>query len=175
MGKIFVEDTEISITEKIAKEEGEHVIQDNQYILTSTETRNFKSTIFTYPSGEKILISKVVLFSKKHFKIVLFCDNKKLAWNLIVLPFDHDVRIKRLNETMFFIWTKTQISFCRIKPSTKVEEFTTNFSKLNDVRFEKKFILVSFSDFDEEYPGKLHSSVISYGLDGKRLKTHYED
>ena len=175
MGRIYVEDTKITITEKATSEGAQYVIQDDRYILNSTEVRNFQSSIYTYSTGEKVLISKVILFSKDHYKIVLYDETQQIAWNLIDLPTEHDVRVKRLTGDMFFIWTKNQFSFCRTKPSAVVEEFTTNFTKLKDVRFGRDFVLACFKDEDLENPGKYKKTVIAFGYDGKRIKTHHED
>ncbi|MCL2587287.1 MAG: hypothetical protein FWE31_03555 [Firmicutes bacterium] len=167
LGKVFVEGTEIIMTEKERVDDGEHIIKDGEYILKSTAKRDFKSSIYEYAAGEKVLVSKVIRFSKEYYKIVLFSDQKAKAWNLLELPADMDIRMRRLSGTMFFIWTINQISFCEILPSTRVQEFTTNFVKLNDIFFESEYVMVSYND-------EGRNTVASFGHDGRLIKTHFE-
>jgi len=167
LSKIFIEDTEIFTKEKSKQDDGEHIIKDKQYIQKSVIHRDFMSSIFEFPLGEKVLISKVQRFSKDFYKFVLFCDFEKMAWNLIEVSTDQEIRIKRLDEKMYFLWTKVQISFCNTKPSGKVEEWTTNFSELGEIHFEDDHILLSYIEGDRNV-------VASYGFDGKLIKTHFE-
>jgi len=99
--------------------------------------------------------------------MVLFCDFEKMAWNLIEVSTGEDVRMKRLDGNMFFIWTQKQISFCNTRPSGRVEEWTINFTSLGEIHFEQDHILLSY-----EEEGR--TTVASYGLDGKLIKTHFE-
>jgi len=168
MGKIFVEGIEIDIHEKKTSEEDEHAIKEGMYVMKSVATNKFRSSIYEYATGEKVLISKVVRFSKEYYRIVLFNDLEKKAWNLLEASCEMDTKVRRLTSTMFFIWNQTQVSFCQILPSTRVQEFTTNFGKLNDIYFESDYILVSYAD------GR-RNTIASFGLDGKLIRTHYEN
>ena len=182
MGKVFIEDKEINITEK--REEisnGPHEIDGNQYILRSQESIEFKSSIFSYGKA-KVLVSRLNLFNEKYFRFVLFNDQISKAWNILELSAKLEVHIKRLNDDMFFVIgdnkdepeVLAQISFCKLKPSTKVEEITLNFSKLVDVHFSsKKEILICSEDIDK-VTHKTCQTLAIYSHEGKLLKTLYE-
>jgi len=180
MEKIFVEDTEIVISEKAPKETGEHVLRDNVYILESTVKRQFKSTIFKYNEHECILVSEVSRFNMQYFKIIFFNDGIAKAWNLIELPRGLDIRIRRLTDTMFVVTgsntgkqgVMSQFSFCRIKPSTKVEEFTEYFSRLNHFSVSQENVILSYTDIDVS-EDRASGTIASYNFDGKLIKTHY--
>ncbi|MCL2570205.1 MAG: hypothetical protein FWE16_03280 [Firmicutes bacterium] len=183
MSKVFVEEKEIKIVEKPPAESGEHTIDGDFYVLHRIIKKEFKSYIYKYCETEKLIISKVNFFNEEYYKIIYGDDHQAKAWNLIELSSKLDVRVRRLTPTMFLVIgdnknnpnIMAQISFCRIKPSLKVEEFTTSFSKLNTIYVLKDSVLVSYMDIskdDEE--DKVRGTVATYNFDGKLIKTHYE-
>jgi len=72
MGKIFIEDEEIAIYEKKVTEDGEHVIEKNNYVVRSVTRTEFKSPIFYYGENENVLIGKINRFNEDYYKIVVF-------------------------------------------------------------------------------------------------------
>ena len=181
-GKVFIENAEVIMEEKApVVERGEHIIKKDKYVLKTLIKEEFSSTIHHYNEIEKILVSKVRMFGEDYYKIVFCNDEQAKAWTLIELSCALEVRVTRLKEQVFIVTgdNKTdrdimsQISFCRLKPSTKVEEFTTSFTKLNYVSFINNCILVSSTDVCK-IEGRVHSMICSYNSDGKLLETHYE-
>ena len=181
-GKVFIENVEVTIEDKAPiVERSEHIIKNNKYVLKTLIKEEFASTIHCYNDLERIIVSKIRMFGSDYYRILFCNDQHEKAWTLIELPWELEVRIHRIKEDMFVISgdNKTdkdimsQVSFCRLKASTKVEEFTTSFTKLNYMSFINKCVLVSSTDVCK-MDGKIHSMVISYNSDGKRLETHYE-
>ena len=181
-GKIFIEDVEVIMEERppVVKH-GEHIIKGNKYILQTTIKEEFRSTIHNYNNHEKILVSKLRMFGEEYYKIVFCNDKLSKAWVLIELSCFLEIKVRRLGEDMFFIVGEnktdrnilSQVSFCRTKPSTKVEEFTSSFTKLNYISFIKDTIFISSTDICAS-EDRVHSIVSSYNFDGKLLQTHYE-
>lgn len=180
MAKLFIEDTEITISEKTVVEDGKHEITDKSYTLEVVERTTYKSTLFSY-EDLSVLISKQKRFNEKYYRIVLFSDIKGVAWPLVVLSSDLKTKVKRLNEEMFLVTgeseradLQSQISFCKLKPSGKVEEITINFTTLKDIQFiDNKGILVNFEEKDDLNDDVLHVLAM-YNVEGKLLKTFYE-
>jgi len=180
MSKVFIENTKIEIYEK-SRESAEHVIKGDSYILESTVKNEFKADIYKYSDDESMLTSLVTRFKMQYYKLVFSSNSQSKAWNLIEVSRDLEVRVHRLSCDMFFIIgdnkgaedTSAQFSFCRIKPSTKVEEFTTNITKLNRYVVTEKYVLVSFTITEPE-EDKTTSSVVAYNFDGGVERKHYE-
>jgi len=181
MEKVFVENTEISISEKTPKESSDHSIRGNFYVQEIIVKKEFKSSIYKYSPAESMIVGKVNRFSMEYFKIIFSNDKESKAWNLIELPQEVEVKVKRLSPDMFIIigdskgkdGHMSQVSFCRIKPSTKVEEFAISFCKLNHFYIMQDKIIIGYSDFSKEEDRET-ITIASYNFDGKLLKTHYE-
>lgn len=178
-GKILIENKEIIIDEKAPSEgNDEHIIGETQYTLKTTTTREITSSIYTYSDGMKALTSIVNRFGEEYFKVLLFSDNISKAWTLIELSSDLNVRVRRLGEFMFVVigYSKdpdnkkivSQFSFCKLMPSTMVEERTTNFWRLRGVQFASDHIVM---DYDELENGKMRNVVSKYNFEGKLLST----
>lgn len=180
MGKIVVENVEINIWEKVEEKGGTHKIEGKYYTMNSTKSADFKSTIYFY-EDIAVLVSKIKRYTAYYYKIVLFSDNESKAWTLIILSEKLDINIKRLGKEIFLIVAESktkdvgsQISFCKLKPSEKVEEITINFTKLNDLKFlEENEILVDYNEFDR-LTGKTTHVLSSYNNEGRMLKNYYE-
>lgn len=181
MSKLFVEETEITITEKTDYEDGGHDIGAKYYVQEVIERTTYKSTIFSYDDGISVLVSKQKRYGELYFRIVLFSDAKCLAWPLLVLSASLNTKIKRLNEEMFLVTGESedekvvsQISFCKLKPSGNVDEITINFTKLVDLQFlGDKGILIYLEEKDQFTNDTLH--VLSmYNVEGKLIKNFYE-
>jgi len=183
MGKILIEDTEIELRERDVPQGEQHIIEGKKYINRTIINREFESTIYSYGEVEKMLVSKVSRFNMLYYKIVLFHDESQKAWNLIEIPVQLDVQVKRMCEENFVITADgkgsrsvmSQISFCKLKPSTKVEEKTISFTTLNEVRFiasgSQQFILISYSDLRDEV---FFHTLALYNAEGKCEQTLYE-
>ena len=180
MGKIIVENEEMTITEKKTVSGGEHVIEKKNYIMRSVTTTEFKSTIYSYAEHESILISKTSRFNEEYYKIVLFNEQVAKAWAIIELSAELDIKVKRLGADGFIVIGESrrenvmsQVSFCKLKPSTKVEEIAINFTKLLEIRFlGNNTILINYEDKDGN--GKVYHVLTAYNYEGKILKTYYE-
>ena len=180
MPKVFIEDTEIEIIEEseVDSTDSKHEIVGKYYVMQTVTTTDFKSTIFTYDDSTAVLISKLIRFGQDYYKVVLFSDELSKAWTLTVLSAKLDIKIKRLAEAVFVVIGEgcedviSQISFCKLKPNTKVEDITINFKKLEDIHFIKdKTVLINYVDEDGEE--NLHILQM-YNYDGRLLKTYYE-
>jgi len=183
MGKILIEDTEIELRERDVPQGEQHIIEGKKYINRTIINREFESTIYSYGEVEKMLVSKVSRFNMLYYKIVLFHDESQKAWNLIEVPTELDVSIKRLCDENFVIVADSkgnqkvmsQISFCKLKPSTKVEEKTISFTKLNEVKFflsgSQNLILISYSDLRDDV---MFHTLALYNAEGKCEQTLYE-
>ena len=180
MAKIFVEDTEIEIKEKTTVDTNGHQISGKYYTMRTVSTVDFKSTIFSY-EDVSVLISKIERFGEAYYKIVLFNDTESKAWQLIVLSAKLDIKIRRLSQNMFIVIGESeeesllsQVSFCKLKPSTKVEEITLNFTRLINLHFlGENSIVLDYSEKDSINNEMLH--VLSmYNYEGKLLKNFYE-
>lgn len=180
MSKIVIENTEIITTEKKQLIDEEHIIKKNNYVYTSVTKTEFKSSIFLYGEYEKILISKILRFDKEYYKIVLFNEKIEKAWNLIELSAELEIKIRRLSAEQFIIIGNSkhngnvtpQVTFCKLKPSTRTEKITINFTKLNDIHFLKNGkIAICYDDADE---GKIDHLLALYSIEGALQKTLFE-
>ena len=189
MSKIFVEDIEIKMWEKPVFEDAEHVITNDNYVLKKVVHTEFKADIYQYSETKKLLISKIERFGEMFYKIVAFDEIGSKAWNLIEMSCELEVRVKRLCPIMFFITGNSQnkdypsqFSFCRLKPSLKVEEFTINVVKLDRAEVLDKTVIVGYID-DGYYnisvythEGRLIENVFNRFLeDGEQVTFRVED
>ncbi|MDR0850835.1 MAG: hypothetical protein LBN07_05185 [Christensenellaceae bacterium] len=180
MAKIFVENTEIKISEKVDIEDGAHQIKGDYYTMHSVITKDFKSTIFSY-GDVSVLVSKITRYGEEYYKIVIFNDAVSKAWQLIVLSAKLDIKIKRLTGAVFLVVAESnvpdvvsQISFCKLKPSTKVDEVTINFSKLNEVNYIGDNSILLCYDEADVISGRTTHVLSMYNYEGKLLKNFYE-
>jgi len=184
MGKVTIEEVELNIQEKASVQEGEHTFKDDTYVQKTVTVQEFKSSVFRYPnSSESILVSKINLFNEDYFKIVFFCESISKAWTLLEIHSSLDIQLKRLNKTMFLIVANnpskenknvsSQISFCRIKPSQRVEEITINFGVLNKLTVLDSHIVLSYRDFKDN--GVIEDIVAVYNYDGRLMQTESLD
>ena len=180
MANLFVEDTEILITEKVEVEDGAVEIRNQFYSMELIEKTFFKSSIYSY-EDLSVLTSKIKRYGESYFKIVLFSDTESIAWQLVVLSSALDIKVKRLEKDVFIIigeskksTVMSQMTFCKIKQSGKVDEVTLNFTKLNNLTYiTGKTILLEYEEFDEMSNSSLH--VLSlYNYEGKLRKNFYE-
>ena len=183
MGKILIEDVEVKINERNVIKEEEHIIDEGKYINRAVVIREFESSIYSYNDNEKVLISQISRFGELYYKMVIFHDESKKAWNLVELPMDLDVSVRRMGEDNFVITADSkgnekiasQVSFCKLKPSTKVEEISISFTRLNEVRFivseGSDYILICYSDSDD---GEVRHTLALYNASGKCEQTLYE-
>jgi len=104
------------------------------------------------------------------------------AWKLIELPVKLEIKVKRLGENNYLVIgdnrlaqnITAQVSFCKLKPSTRVEEITINFSKLNNIHYiSRNSILLSYDDFDP-ITNKTSHTLAMYTNEGVLKKTVYE-
>ena len=170
-GKVTIEGTQIKISTRPAAESDEHIIENDRYVLKQTVTVETKSCLYTYTTGEKVLVSIVKRFHEEYYKIVIFDDKQAKAWNLLEISALLDVKVKRLNNSVFVVsgsGRASQISFCRLKPSTAVEEFTISFNKLHKVVYFEDSVAVRYSDVCPE-DGKEKETSAVYNFDGKLL------
>ncbi|MCL2756398.1 MAG: hypothetical protein FWE45_05115 [Firmicutes bacterium] len=181
-GKVFIENVEVVLEDKPpVVERSEHVIKSSHYVLKTLIKKEFRSTIHKYNEIENILVSKIKLFNEDYYKIIFSNDRLSKAWTLIETPCTLEIKVTRLSDEMFVITgdnkgdksVMSQVSFCRIKESTKVEEFTISFTKLNYIFFLNGCIVLSYTDINEE-EDKVSGTIATYNFDGKLLKTHYE-
>jgi len=181
LSKLFVEETEILITEKTDYQDGGHDIGAKFYVQEVVERTTYKSTIFSYDDGISVLVSKQKRFGELYFRIVLFSDTQGLAWPLLVLSANLNTKVKRLNHEMFLVTGESedgkvvsQISFCKLKQTGNVDEITINFTKLIDLQFlGDKGILICLEEKDKFSNDTLH--VLSmYNIEGKLIKNFYE-
>jgi len=181
-GRVFVENVEVVMEEKPPViERSEHVIKSSNYVLKTLIKKEFRSTIHKYNEIENILVSKVNMFNEDYYKIIFSNDRLSKAWTLIEMPCALEVKVTRLSDDMFTITgdskgnksVMSQVSFCRIKESTKVEEFTISFTKLNYIFFLNGCIVLSYTDIND-IEDRITGTIASYNFDGKLLKTHYE-
>lgn len=183
MGKILIEEKEITTSERFDPLNEEHVIDEkNNYIHRTVVQNEFKSSIFLYGEDEKVLISKATRFGKGYYKIVLFNDKLQKAWNIIELSMELEVKIKRVGKENFVIIgnnkgskdVSSQVSFCKLKPSSKTEEITINFTSLNDIHFlDKNKVALSYSSIDA-IDGRTEYVLAVYNNEGKLQQTLYE-
>ena len=179
IGQFFIESQEISITQTpIAESGGEHLVGDKYYTYVATLKTEIKSLIYTYDDGRKVLTTIVNRFGLEYFKVVIFNDGNSKAWNLIELPCELDVRIRRLGEDMFLVigYSKkddakkmsAQFSFCRLKPSTKVEEQTMNVHKIKGVKLTKEHVIINY---EEVVGDKILAQTTTYNHNGTMIST----
>jgi len=181
MGKVFVENKEVTIVEKSPKESSEHNMCGKYYMLDTLTRHQFKSTLTRYNKYQKIVISKAMRFGLEYFKVIYSDDKEGKAWNLIELARGMEIRIHRLSDDMFIVvgdakdveGVESQVSFCRIKPSTKVEEFAISFCKLNHFYIVQDSIVLSYTNVDE-VDNKMKTTIATYNFDGQLLKNHFE-
>ena len=182
MAKVFVENVEITITEKSKVDSGEHIIKNDDYIMRSVTTTEYKSSIYSYSKFEKILISKVNRFNEGYIRVVLFNDNLAKAWTIIELSEKLEIKVQRVREDGFIVIgnskddtsVTSQVSFCKLKPSTKVEEIVINFTRLNEVFYlSKNKVVISYEDIDPD--GKTCKTLAIYNYDGKLLCCRNDD
>ena len=180
MAKIFVENTEIKISEKVEVQDGAHQIKGDFYTMHSVMTKDFKSTIFSY-ADVSVLISKITRYGEEYYKIVIFNDSISKAWQLIILSSKLDIKIKRLTGAVFLVVAESkfadvvsQVSFCKLKPSTKVDEVTINFTKLNEVNYIGDNSILLCYDEEDVISGRTTHVLSMYNYEGKMLKNFYE-
>ena len=177
-----MEDKEIIISEKIEVGEITHAIKGDTYSVTKNEKTLFKSSIFSY-ADISVLVSKEKRFNDYYYKIVLFSDKESKAWELIAVLSRLEIKLKRLKKDVFFVSgigstlnDTSQVSFCKIKPSTKVDEITMNFNKLDGIDYIlDKGILLAYAEVaDRRGEEKLFKLLSLYNNEGKLVKNFYE-
>jgi len=183
LGKIFIEDTEITFTEKKHVDDGSHVIEKNFYICRTVTVSEFKSSIYSYDEHQKILVSRTNRFNEDYFKIVLFDDKEAKAWNIIELPSALQITIKRkgadcfvvVGDSKFAKHIMSQVSFCTLKSSGKVEHITVSFNKLKEIYFmDNGDVLIDYCDFEDEDKKIARHTLQLYESSGTMKRSFYE-
>lgn len=180
MEKIYIEDSEIKVVEKNITEDEKHVVNDNSYSIRSVVKTEFQSSIFSYSETERVLVSKIIRYNEEYFKIVLFNDMLSKAWVIIELSSKLNIKVKRVAENMFIVVGESQnsqimsqISFCKLKPSTKVEEIAISFNKLLNIHYFAKQKQVAL-EYEEVNVDMTRRVLALYDYGGKLQKTLFE-
>ena len=177
-GKLLVEKKEILFDEyPFTEKEDEHIISATKYIQRRVGETTVKSCLYNYGDGKSVLSSIVNRFGEEYYKVIVYSDEKQKAWNLIEISVGLDVVIRRLEEHVFLVFGDNsrklkknldgQFTFCRLKPSTNVEEFTVNISQLRNVKFANDQIVI---DFNEDLDGRVRNTVATYSVEGNKLR-----
>lgn len=195
MEKIYIEDSEIRITEKNVTEDEKHVVNDSSYSIKSVVKTEYKSTIFAYSENERVLVSKINRYNEEYFKIVLFNDSLSKAWVIVEISSKLTIKVKRVAENMFVVvgesknsQVMSQLSFCKLKPSSQVEEISINFNKLLNIHYfaKQRQIVLEYEEVDKgmtrrvlalyDYGGKLQKTLFEYYLgQGEQYSYSIED
>ncbi len=191
MSKIFIEKHEIKFKVQETVEDTSFDIIDGSYVENTKLNRKYVSDIYSYMDFN-VLFAMENQFDEYYTKIILFNDEKKLGYNLISLPSDLDISVKRVSPKNFLILginkdqeTQGQASFCSLQPDGSVNEATINFNHINQYKvIEQKYFLLNFieilPDEVEDDPTKLTSkryinTIAVYRDDGSILRILYEE
>lgn len=190
MGKIFIEKKEIKFKVKETVESTSFDVIDGKYVENTQLNRKYIADIYSYLDFN-VLFAMENLFDEFYTKIILFNDEKQVGYNLVSLPSNLDISVKRVSPKNFLILginkdqsTQGQASFCSLQNDGTVNEVTYNFNYINQYKvIEKKYFLLNFietlvvpSDDDFGTNDKLYFNTIGvYREDGSILKILVEE
>lgn len=191
MSKIFIEKQEIKFKVQETIEDTSFDIIDGSYVENTKLNRKYVSDIYSYLDFN-VLFAMENQFDEFYTKIILFNDERKIGYNLISLPSDLDISVKRVSAKNFLILginkdqeTQGQASFCSLQADGSVNEATVNFNHINQYKvIEKEYFLLNFIEIlpdelqdDPTKPvGKRYINTIAvYREDGSILKILFEE
>ncbi len=157
MGKIFIEKKEIKYKVQETVEDTSFEIINGSYEEVTKLSRKYKSDIYSYIDFN-VLFAMENLFDEYYTKIILFNDEQKVGYNLLSLPSNLDISVKRVAPKNFLVLginkdqgQKGQASFCTLKSDGTVNEVTINFNYINQYKvIEKRYFLLNFIEVFED-------------------------
>lgn len=151
MAKIFIEKKEIKFKVQESIESTSFDIIDGSYVENTKLNRKYISDIYSYLDFNA-LFAMENLFDEYYIKVILYNDERKLGYNLISLPSDLDISIKRVSPKNFIVLgvnkdqeSRGQASFCSLQNDGSVNEATIPFNYLNQYKvIQKKLFLLNY-------------------------------
>jgi len=194
MGSIRIEQREIRVWEKSEIVDSQVEIKNGIYTTKRVINSFLNSEIFSYEDFS-VLCSFEDNFNETYLNIILFNDEKQLAYKMLSLNAGLDVEMRRLTSTDFLIVGQNnknvdclgEVSFCSIKDSGRVNERCVNFNVLKKLAvIGKKYVMVNaieeMGDIDlitknkgKEAPKQYIHSVTLFSSDGKIIKTFVDE
>lgn len=189
MAKIFIEKKEIKFKVKETVENTSFDIVDGKYVENTTLTRKYISDIYPYLDFN-VLFAMENLFDEFYIKIILFNDEKKVGYNLISIPNNLDISVKRVSSKNFLVLginrdqgTKGQASFCSLRNDGTVNETIISFNYINQYKvIEQKYFLLNYIEVleidveDSEKAEKKYVNTIAvYREDGSIHKILFNE
>lgn len=191
MSKIFIEKKEINFKVQETVEDTFFEIVDGNYVENTKLNRKYTSEIYSYIDFN-VLFAMENQFDKYYTKIILYNDERKLSYNLISLPSELDISVKRISPKNFLIMginrdqnSQGQASFCALQNDGTVSETTITFNHINQYKvIEKQFFLLNFietmpDEIGDDGTSSAHQKFINtiavYRSDGSILRILYEE
>ena len=188
MAKIFIEKKEIKFRIKETIENTSFDIVDGKYVENTTLSRKCISDIYPYLDFN-VLFAMETLFDEFYIKIILFNDEKKVGYNLISIPSNLDISIKRVSSKNFLVLginrdqtQKGQASFCSLRNDGTVNETMISFNYINQYKvIEQKYFLLNYIDVFEskndegEVEHKFINNIAVYREDGSIHKILFNE
>ena len=180
MAKIFIEKKEIKFKVKETVENTSFDVVDGKYVENTTLSRKYISDIYPYLDFN-VLFAMENLFDEYYIKIILFNDEKKVGYNLISIPSNLDISVKRVSSKNFLVLginrdqnTKGQASFCSLKNDGTVVEVIIKFNYINQYKvIEQKYFLLNYietietkKEDSDEVDKKYINTIAIYREDG---------
>ncbi len=189
MAKIFIEKKEIKFKVKEMVENTSFDIVDGKYVEQTTLSRKYISDIYPYLDFN-VLFAMENLFDEFYIKIILFNDEKKVGFNLISIPSNLDISVKRVSSKNFLVLginrdqgTRGQASFCTLKNDGTVNETLIAFNYINQYKvIEQKYFLLNYievvelkDDASDEPQKKYVNTIAVYRQDGSIHKILFNE
>ncbi len=191
MSKIFIEKQEIKFKVQESIEDTSFNIVDGSYVENTKLNRKYISDIYSYLDFNA-LFAMENQFDEYYVKIILFNDEKKIGYNLVSLPRDLDISVKRISPKNFLVLginkdaeMKGQASFCTLQNDGSVNEMKISFNRLNQYKvLEKQYFLLNYievlpeevlEDTSVVTKKKYINTIAVYREDGSLLRTLYEE
>ncbi len=192
MAKIFIEKKEIKFKVKETVENTAFEIVDGKYVENTTLVRKYVSDIYPYLDFN-VLFAMENLFDEFYIKIILFNDEKKVGFNLISIPSNLDISVKRVSSKNFLVLginrdqgTRGQASFCSLKNDGTVNETIIPFNYINQYKvIEQKYFLLNYIEVleiktgSEENPDEVEKKFVNtiavYREDGSIHKVLFNE
>ncbi len=156
MAKIFIEKKEIKFRVKETVENTAFEIVDGKYVENTTLSRKCTADIYPYLDFN-VLCAMENMFDEYYIKISLFNDENKITYNLISIPSNLDISVKRVSSKNFLVLginrdqnTKGRASFCTLNNDGTVNEVIISFNSINQYKvLEQKYFLLNYIDIVE--------------------------
>lgn len=191
MSKIFIEKKEIKQKVQETVEDTSFEIVDGNYVENTKLNRKYTAEIYSYIDFN-VLFAMENQFDEYYTKIILYNDERKLSYNLISLPSELDISVKRISPKNFLVMginrdqnTQGQASFCTLLEDGTVSETTITFNHINQYKvIEKQFFLLNYieilpgeiSEDNASTVGQKYINTIAvYREDGSILRILYEE